>query len=150
VVAVSGGIDSSVCARSLPGPSAASGCSPCCFRARFVRESTGWRLVAEHLNLEYRVEHIGPALEAIGCYRWRDEAIRRIFLRTARAGARRSSSRHPERAHVLKLVVQSPAARRVKSAWASTNYLQVVAATNFKQRLRKTLDYFHADRLTTR
>jgi NAD+ synthase len=26
-------------------------------------------------------------------------------------------------------------------------YLQIVAATNFKQRVRKTLEYFHADRL---
>jgi len=26
-------------------------------------------------------------------------------------------------------------------------YLQIVAATNFKQRVRKTMDYFHADRL---
>ena len=29
----------------------------------------------------------------------------------------------------------------------ASEYLQVVAATNFKQRLRKTLEYFHADRL---
>ena len=27
------------------------------------------------------------------------------------------------------------------------DYLQVVAATNFKQRIRKTMEYFHADRL---
>ena len=27
------------------------------------------------------------------------------------------------------------------------DYLQIVAATNFKQRIRKTLEYFHADRL---
>ena len=26
-------------------------------------------------------------------------------------------------------------------------YMQIVAATNFKQRVRKTMDYFHADRL---
>ncbi len=26
-------------------------------------------------------------------------------------------------------------------------YLTIVAATNFKQRIRKTLEYFHADRL---
>jgi NAD+ synthase len=28
-----------------------------------------------------------------------------------------------------------------------TEYLQIVAATNFKQRVRKTLEYFHGDRL---
>jgi NAD+ synthase len=30
---------------------------------------------------------------------------------------------------------------------ALADYLQIVAATNFKQRVRKTLEYFHADRL---
>ncbi len=28
-----------------------------------------------------------------------------------------------------------------------TEYLQIVAATNFKQRTRKMVEYFHADRL---
>ena len=33
------------------------------------------------------------------------------------------------------------------SSVAPFDYLQIVAATNFKQRIRKTVEYFHADRL---
>ena len=50
------------------------------------------------------------------------------------------------RFNYFKLVVQSPEAR-FEERLDSKNYLQIVAATNFKQRVRKTQEYFHADRL---
>jgi NAD+ synthase len=151
VVAVSGGVDSSVCAALaarafgrervlallLPEQDSSS-------------DSTRLgRLVAEHLGLEYRVEDVGPALEAIGCYRWRDEAIRRVFPGYAEgwrskiiiAGSQAGLS-------YFKLVVQSPSGETREERMGPQEYLQVVAATNFKQRLRKTLEYFHADRLS--
>ncbi len=150
VVAVSGGIDSSVCAalaaRAFGRERVLALLLP---EHDSSRESTRLgRLVAEHLNLEYRVEHIGPALEAIGCYRWRDAAIRRIFpaygegwrSKIVIAGTQNGLT-------YFKLVVQSPAGETREERMGIHEYLQVVAATNFKQRLRKTLEYFHADRL---
>jgi NAD+ synthase len=150
VVAVSGGIDSSVCAALaarafgrervfallLPEHDSSS-------------DSTRLgRMVAEHLGLEYRVEDIAPALEAIGCYRWRDEAIRRLFpaygegwrSKIIIAGSQAGLT-------YFKLVVRSPEGETREERMGASEYLQVVAATNFKQRLRKTLEYFHADRL---
>jgi NAD+ synthase len=47
----------------------------------------------------------------------------------------------------FKLVVQSPDGNVSEARLAVRDYLQIVAATNFKQRIRKTLEYFHADRL---
>ena len=44
-------------------------------------------------------------------------------------------------------MVQSPDGQIFEERLDSKNYLQIVAATNFKQRIRKTLEYFHADRL---
>ena len=35
----------------------------------------------------------------------------------------------------------------IKKRLPTQEYLQIVAATNFKQRVRKTYEYFHADRL---
>src|SRR4051812_11502971 len=151
VVAVSGGVDSAVCAALaarafgrervlallLPEHDSSS-------------DSTRLgRLVAEQLGLEFRVEDIGPALEAIGCYRWRDEAIRRVFPAYAEgwrskiiiAGSQGGLS-------YFKLVVQSPSGEMREERMGPQEYLQIVAATNFKQRLRKTLEYFHADRLS--
>jgi NAD+ synthase len=148
VVAVSGGIDSSVCAALaarafgrervlallLPEHDSSS-------------DSTRLgRLVAEHLRLEYRVEDIGPALEAIGCYRWRDEAIRRIFPAYGE-GWRSKIVIAGQGLTYFRLVVQSPSGETHEERMGIREYLQVVAATNFKQRLRKTLEYFHADRL---
>ena len=37
------------------------------------------RLLFAHLGIEYEIHDIAATLEAIGCYRWRDEAIRRVF-----------------------------------------------------------------------
>jgi NAD+ synthase len=150
VVAVSGGIDSAVCAALaakafgrervlallLPEHDSSS-------------DSTRLgRLVAERCGLEYRVEDIGPALEAIGCYRWRDEAIRRIFPAYG-AGWRSKIVIAGSQGGLtyFKLVVQSPAGETREERMGAPECLQVIAATNFKQRLRKTLEYFHADRL---
>jgi NAD+ synthase len=150
VIAVSGGIDSSVCAalaaRALGRERVLALLLP---EHDSSKDSTRLgRLVAEYLGLEYRVEDIGPALEAIGCYRWRDEAIRRVFpaygagwrSKIVVAGAQRGLT-------YFKLVVQSPSGETREERMGAQEYLQVVAATNFKQRLRKTLEYFHADRL---
>jgi NAD+ synthase len=45
------------------------------------------------------------------------------------------------------LVAQSPDNTVVKKRLPLNPYLEVVAATNFKQRIRKMLEYYHADRL---
>jgi len=37
------------------------------------------KLVAEHLGIKYAIEDISPILEVVGCYRRRDEAIRRVI-----------------------------------------------------------------------
>ena len=49
--------------------------------------------------------------------------------------------------NVFSVVAQSPDGRQVKSRLTSSAYLGVVAATNFKQRARKMMEYYHADRL---
>ena len=47
----------------------------------------------------------------------------------------------------FRLVVASPDGTLSEARLPLKEYLQIVAATNFKQRVRKTMDYFHADRL---
>lgn len=153
VVAVSGGIDSSTCAAlavravgrervfALLLPEHDSS-------ADSVRLG---RRVCEHLGIDYTIEDIGPALTAIGCYRWRDEAIRRVFpdygdrpgwkCKIVIAGGTQGLINH------FKLIVASPEGELREQRLGLRDYLQIVAATNFKQRIRKTMEYFHADRL---
>ncbi len=151
VIGMSGGIDSSCCAalavRAVGRERVFGLLMP-------ERDSSGASVVlgtalAKHLGIEYAVEDIAPPLEAIGCYSWRDAAIRKVFPdygpgwknKIVIAGGLAGG------VNFFKLVVQSPAGELYEERLPAREYLQIVAATNFKQRLRKTLEYFHADRL---
>lgn len=151
VVAISGGIDSSVsaalCVKAL-GASKVFGLLLPEHDSSSESESKG-RVLAEHLGIEYLVQNIAPTLEAIGCYQWRDDAIRKVFPeytpawknKIAIAGGSEGRFNH------FQLVVQSPAGEVFEKRMDLKEYLQVVAATNYKQRIRKTVEFFHADRL---
>ena len=151
IIALSGGVDSSVCGalavRAL-GPKKVFGLLLPEHDSSSSSADRGAR-VAEQLGITYQTEHIGATLEAIGCYRWRDEAIRAVFpgyregwkSKIAIAGGTQG------RVNFFKLVVQAPDGEIQEQRLPIREYLQIVAATNFKQRIRKTVEYFHADRL---
>jgi NAD+ synthase len=151
VVAMSGGIDSSVCAAlavKALGPTKVFGLLlP--ERDSSSSSTARGKLLAEHLGIAYEIQDIAPALEAIGCYRWRDEAIRRVFPgygdgwrnKIAISGGSEGRINH------FQLIVQSPAGETLRERLGVKEYLQIVAATNYKQRARKAVEYFHADRL---
>jgi NAD+ synthase len=151
VVAMSGGIDSSVsaalCVRAV-GPERVYGLLlP--ERDSSSDSAVRGRRLADHLGLQYELFDIAPTLEAIGCYRWRDDAIRRVFPaygdgwknKIAITGGLEGRLNH------FQLVVQAPNGETKRERLGLREYLQIVAATNFKQRIRKTVEYFHADRL---
>ena len=52
-----------------------------------------------------------------------------------------------ERLNISELTIETPAGEQKRSRLTSTAYSQLVAATNFKQRIRKVMEYYHADRL---
>ena len=151
VVAISGGIDSSV---SIALATRAVGPNRVLALILPERDSSADSAVrgkelAEHLGVRYEVKDIAAALAAIGCYEWRDAAIKRVVpeygngwrMKIVIAGGLQGRINH------FKLTVTSPAGDTVVHNLPLQEYLQIVAATNFKQRLRKTLEYFHADRL---
>jgi NAD+ synthase len=103
-------------------------------------------LVADNLGIETVVEDIAPILSASGCYERRDEAIRRLVPAfSAGWGCKVVLSQGAY--NITQLVVQSPAGERQTVRMPLEIYLGVVAATNMKQRTRKALEYYHADRL---
>lgn len=151
VVAISGGVDSAVSAalsvRALGAKRVFGLLLP--EKDSSSESLTYGRLVAEQLKIDYMVHDIAPALEAIGCYQWRDDAIRTVFpgyrddwkSKIAIHGAAEGTYNH------FKIVVQSPEGVVQEARLGLKEYLQIVAATSYKQRLRKTIEYFHADRL---
>jgi NAD+ synthase len=151
VVAMSGGIDSSACAALAVhalGPKKVFGL------LLPERDSSSFstrrgRLLAEHLGIEHELHDIAPALEGLGCYERRDAAIRRVFPAYAEGWKNKIVIAGGTEGGInfFKLVVQSPDGALHEARLPVREYLQIVAATNFKQRVRKNVEYFHADRL---
>jgi NAD+ synthase len=152
VVGVSGGIDSSTCvalaARAL-GPNKVQALL---MPERDSSSTSGdlGRMVCEHVGVSYEVEVISPILEGAGCYRRRDEAIREVFPEydeTYKQKIVLPPFEDRDRLNYFSIVIQSPGGEIKKARLPLKAYLQVVAATNFKQRTRKMMEYYHADRL---
>ncbi|MEQ1516029.1 MAG: NAD(+) synthase [Usitatibacteraceae bacterium] len=151
IIAISGGVDSSVCAALAVRAFGASKVYGLMLPETDSSSNSLRRgkMIAEQFGIPYSVEDIAPTLNALGCYRWRDEAMRAVFpdfgpawkSKIAIAGGREGAFNY------FKLVVQSPTGEFFEKRLPPREYLQIVAATNFKQRIRKTIEYFHADRL---
>ena len=153
VVAVSGGIDSAcvlgLAVRAL-GPQRVFGLLlP---ERDSADESTEYgRKLCEKFGIEFQKVDIAPMLEAAGCYRVRDNAVASVDKefkpgmpwKIVSTGNRLES----DAVNVFSVVVQRPDGTEVKTRLTPKAYLEIVAATNFKQRTRKMMEYFQADRL---
>lgn len=152
VVALSGGIDSSVVAALCV---AALGKERVFGLHMPERESSPEtlglsRLVADALGIESRLEDISAVLEAAGCYQRRDDAIRLVCPEYGpgyRSKIVLPSVVDSDRFRLYSVVVLAPDGTRTTHRLTAEAYLGIVAATNFKQRMRKVLEYHHADRL---
>ena len=151
VVAISGGIDSSVCAalavRAL-GPAKVH-CLILPERDSDPDSAARASLLVDTLGMSAETFDIAPALEAIGAYAARDAAVRTVLpeyrddwkMKLAIAGGSEGAINR------FRLVAQSPDGALHERDLRLHEYLTIVAATSYKQRLRKTIEYFHADRL---
>lgn len=152
VVALSGGIDSSVvgalCVRALGSQRVFGLLLP-------EKDSSSETLrlsqmIVEHLGIRAECQDITPLLTAAGCYQYRDEAIRGVlpaYEPSYRCKIVLPSLLDGQSLRVFSVVVESPEGHRTRARLPLGAYLQIVAATNFKQRVRKMLEYYHADRL---
>jgi NAD+ synthase len=151
VVGVSGGIDSAVCAalatRAVGPDRVVAVLMP---EADSDPDSTArGRELADQLGLKYEVEDIAPALAALGCYRRRDAAIRRVFPDYGEGWRQKITLAEGlldrDRVSYFNLTVAAPDGRQQTARMPTDVYLEVVAATNMKQRSRKLIEYFHAE-----
>jgi len=151
VVGISGGVDSAVCAalavRALDSKRVLGLLMP--ERDSSPQATARAKAFCESIGIEYKLEDIAATLEALGCYRRRDEAIRQLFpdfspdYRLKIAVAENLLS--DDRVNYFNLIIQSPTGQQQKKRMPLDVYLQVVAATNMKQRTRKLLEYYHAE-----
>ena len=152
VVGVSGGIDSSVtaalCVKALGAGKVLGVMMP--EKESSPESRTLAAKLAEKFGFKTIVEDLTGSLEALGCYGKRDEAIRRVFPEfgpgwtckiTIPAGILEK-----EALNVFSLTVENRAGDRQSRRMPLEVYLQVVAASNMKQRLRMTTLYYHAEK----
>ncbi len=151
IVGISGGIDSSVvlalCVRAL-GPQRVVGI------LMPERESSPDSAIlaqklADQFGIATVLEDITGALDGSGCYQRRDEAVRRIFpaygpewkLKITLPG----SLLDQETLNVFRLTVVTPDGEEMTQRLPVQEFLQIVAASNFKQRTRMAMLYYHAE-----
>ena len=152
VVGLSGGIDSSVtaalCVRAL-GPERVFGI----FMPE--RDSSGeslrlGQMLAESLGIETVIENISDTLDGAGCYARRNQALRQVFPDFdphSKWKIALPSLFGETQYRVFSVVVQTADGSVYRQRMPLDVYQEVVAATNFKQRVRKMMEYYHADRL---
>lgn len=151
VVGISGGLDSSVVAalsaRAL-GPARVFGLlMP--ERDSSADSTRLGLLLADALGIVTLIEDITPMLEAAACYERQAQAIRRVIPEYAdgqRFKIRLPSILASSRLNVPFVVVETREGEREFRLSAEASR-ELVAATNFKQRIRTMLEYYHADRL---
>jgi len=152
VLGLSGGVDSSVCA----GLAAKAVGAERVFAVLMPERDSDpeslelGRAVAETFGIPYVVEDIGPMLDAMGCYARRDAAIRELVPEFGPGWGCKAviaNSLEADGYAITFLVVASPEGETRRLRMPAHVYQAVIAATNMKQRTRKQLEYYHADRL---
>ena len=152
VLGISGGIDSSVCAalavRALGSKNVFG-----LFMPENDSDPQSLRLgqsVASTFGMDSITEDIGPSLAAMGCYERRDGFIRQVVPDYGPGWASKivfDNALTTGGYNISSLVVRAPSGEISKVRLPAPVYLGIVAATNMKQRTRKQLEYYHADRL---
>ena len=152
VVALSGGIDSStvagLCVKALGKERVFGLLMPEKHSSDDTLDLS--RSVAEAFDINYEYINISPILESLGCYEKQDAAYRQVipeYNREWKAKIVLPSVIDSDALRLFSVVAQSPTGDIIKRRLSQKAYLEIVAATNFKQRVRKMLEYYHADRL---
>ncbi len=108
--------------------------------------------VAEKFQIEYKVEDISAALEGLNCYKRRDEAVKRVFPEynpvnyTVKIGIT-PNPLNPGLPAVFNATVVDSVGNEKSKILPIGEYLQIVAASNFKQRTRMSMLYYHAEKM---
>lgn len=152
VIGMSGGVDSSVCAKICVNALGKERVFGLMMPEVDTEEDTNrlGKLVSDHLGIEVIMEDLSEPLGSLGCYSRRDEAIRDVIPEYDigwKSKVILPSILESDRLNVSLIVAVSPDGERTEKRLRHKSYLKVIASSNFKQRTRKMMEYYHADRL---
>lgn len=151
VVGISGGIDSSVvlalCAKALGADHVIGVLLP---EGESSPDSARLaHLLANRYGVATETEDITGALNGFGCYTRRDEAIRRLFPDFGPGWKAKivlgGNLLEQAALNVFKLIVTDLNGQEHSKRLPVREFAQIVAASNFKQRSRMSMLYYHAE-----
>ena len=151
VVGISGGIDSSIvlalCAKTF-GPEKVLGVMMPEFDSNPDSKELATTL-AQKFGVKTIVEDMTNAVRGFGCYRRRDEAIKSVFPEfndTYKAKiVLPTNILEKDTLNVFQLTLIDKDGNEKSERLPLKEYLQIVAASNFKQRSRMCMLYYHAE-----
>lgn len=107
------------------------------------------QLVADHYGVQTITEDISGVLDGFGCYQRRNEAIARLFPEFGAGWSAKialpGSLLDKETLNIFSLTVTNPEGEEFTKRLPPREYYQIVAASNFKQRSRMAMLYYHAE-----
>ncbi len=153
VVGISGGIDSSVvlalCVRAFGPQRVAAIMMP--EKDSDPASERLARQLAHRYDVEPVLEDITLVLDGFGCYPRRDEAIRCVFPEYDAAAGYKAKIVLPQNVldgdtfNIFSLTIVTPDGEEKTQRLPLREYFQIVAASNFKQRTRMAMLYYHAE-----
>lgn len=152
IVGISGGIDSSVTlALAVKAMGAGNVLGILMPEKDSSADSKNLALkLAEKFGVKTLEEDITNALDGFGCYERRDEAVAKVFPEykpkeyQMKIGIKSINNNLPP---VFSVTIVDKNGVNQSRILPANEYLQIVAASNFKQRCRLSMLYYHADRL---
>lgn len=154
VIGISGGIDSSVCmalAAKAFGPER-------CFGIMMPEQDSSpesemlARELASKFGVNAIVEDMTASLAGFKCYERRDEAVKNVFpeydpqKHKMKIGVKQSGL-YSNLPPVFSVTIIDEAGNEKSERLPAKDYMQIVASSNFKQRSRMSMVYYHAERL---
>ncbi|HBB32928.1 MAG TPA: NAD(+) synthase, partial [Cyanobacteria bacterium UBA9273] len=107
------------------------------------------QLVADHYGVKTIAEDISGVLDGFGCYQRRNEAIAHLFPEFGPGWSAKialpGSLLEKETLNIFSLTVTNPDGEEFTKRLPPREYYQIVAASNFKQRSRMAMLYYHAE-----
>ena len=150
VIGISGGIDSSVTmalAAKAFGPEKVFGVMLPEKDSSSDSEKLA-RKLADKFGVSAITENISDALTGFGCYRRRDEAVKNVFPEydpaTYKMKIGIKSLPQSKLPPVFSVVIVDRDGNEKSAKLPAKDYMQIVAASNFKQRTRMSMLYYHA------
>lgn len=151
VLGISGGIDSSVvlalCVRAFGAQRVIGILLP--ERESSPESAELAHLLAKQFDVQTVTEDITAALEGAGCYRRRDEAVKRVFPEFEPDWKSKitlpGNLLDEDRLNIFSLTVIKPDGSEQTQRLPLREYAQIVASSNFKQRARMSMLYYHAE-----